>query len=351
MRATLLSALSLAALALAACGQNAEKKADQGAAPAAGEVNLYTARHYDADRQIYAAFERETGIKVRPLEIRPDQLVERMKTEGAGSPADVVLMADAGALWRAEQAGLFQAVESPVLEQRIPAQLQHPENRWFGFATRARGIAYDKAKVRPDEVATYESLASPRFKGRVCARAADNIYNLSTLAALIESDGRPAALAWARGVAGNMARDPQGGDIDQIKAIGAGACDVALTNSYYYLRLANSQDQADKDVVGKVGLAFPSLKGQGTLVNISGGGVATNAPNRANAIKFLEFLASDEAQAILASANNEYPAVAGVEPPATVKAWSTFTRNPLPVVVYGRRQAEAQAVFDEAGWK
>jgi iron(III) transport system substrate-binding protein len=274
-----------------------------------------------------------------------------MKTEGAGSPADVVLMADAGALWRAEQAGLFQPVQSQTLSARIPEQLRHPEGRWFGFATRARGIAYDKAKVRPEDVATYESLGSARFKGRVCARASDNIYNLSTLAALIEVDGRPTALAWAKGVTANMARPPQGGDVDQIKAIAAGACDVALTNSYYYLRLAGSEDAADRAVVDKVGLAFPSLKGQGTLVNISGGGVAANAPNKANAVRFLEFLATDEAQAILAGANNEYPAVTAVEPPALVKSYANFQRNPLPVVVYGRRQAEAQAVFDEAGWK
>lgn len=346
-RLALAAAIGLSLLA-AACGETDKKAAEtpvQG-----GELNLYTARHYDADEKIYEAFTRKTGIKINRIELNPSQLIERMKAEGAGSPADVILMADAGALWRAQDAGLLQPVSSPTLEQRIPAELREPEGRWFGFARRARVIAYDAAKVKPEEVASYEALATPRFKGKVCARASDNIYNLSTLAALIEHWGLDRAFNWAKGVVANMARKPQGGDTDQIKAIGAGACEVALSNSYYYLRLVNSEKPEDQALVGKVKIVFPEQAGRGTLVNISGGGVAANAPNKANAILFLEFLATDEVQGLFASANNEYPAVVGVAPPASVAAYSQFRADPLPVSVYGKRQAEAQATFDRAGW-
>jgi iron(III) transport system substrate-binding protein len=343
---------ALAVLTLAACGREAEAPAQKAGVSGEPQVlNLYSARHYDADEQLYDGFERQTGIRIRRIENTGPLLIERMKAEGADSPADVLLMADAGALWRAQAAGLLQPVRSPVLEQRIPAHLREAEGRWFGFARRARIIAYDKASVPATQVATYAALAEPRFKGQVCVRDSANIYNLSTLAALIEKWGRDRAAAWARGVVANMARPPQGGDIDQIRAVAAGACKVALANSYYYLRLVNSQDPADRAVVEKVGMVFPEQAGAGALVNISGGGVAAHAPNRAAAVRFLEYLASDEAQSILAGANNEFPAVQGARPPESVAAYTNFKADPLPVTVYGRRQAEAQAVFDEAGWR
>lgn len=336
---------TLAALSLVACSGGEQQP------PPNGVVNLYTARHYDADLKLYDAFTRETGIKVNRLEMEPDQLIERMKAEGPASPADVVLMADAGALWRAQQAGLFEPIVTPTLEQRIPASIRETTGHWWGFSRRARVIAYDTAKVRPDEVATYEALATPRFKGHVCVRSSDNVYNLSLMAALIEHWGRDKALAWAKGVVVNMARKPQGGDIDQIRAVGAGACQVALTNSYYYLRIKTSENPGDKAVAAKVELAFPEQASVGTHVNISGGGLAAHAPNRDHAIKFLEFLTSDEAQHIFAGANHEFPVVAGVKPPADVEAYSHFKADPMPVTTYGARQAEAQGVFDEAGWR
>ncbi len=340
-RALLAAAL---VLSLAACGQ---------AGPPApnGEVNLYTARHYDADLQLYDAFTKKTGIKVNRLEMEPDQLIERMKAEGPASLADVVLMADAGALWRAEEAGLFQPLTTPALEARIPAALHDKDGRWWGFSRRARVIAYDVTRVNPAEVATYEALASPRFKGQVCVRSSDNVYNLSLMGALIERWGRAKALAWAKGVVANMARKPQGGDIDQIRAVGAGACQVALTNSYYYLRIKTSGNAGDKKTAARVELAFPEQDGPGTHVNISGGGMAAHAPHPDAAKQFLEFLSSDEAQHIFAGANHEYPAVEGVKPPPDVEAYSHFKPDPMPVTVYGQRQAEAQAVFDEAGWR
>lgn len=341
-RTLLAAALSLS---LAACGQS------QPAQPTKGVMNLYTARHYDADTQLYDAFTKATGIKVNRLEMEPDQLIERMKAEGDASPADVILMADAGALWRAQQAGLFQTLTTPTLEARIPQNVRGPNGFWWGFSRRARVIAYDKTKVRPDEVATYEQLASPRFKGQVCVRNSDNVYNLSLMASFIEHWGRDKALAWAKGVVANMARTPQGGDIDQIRAVGAGACQVALTNTYYYLRVAASKNPGDEMVASKVTLSFPEQATTGAHVNVSGGGLAAHAPHKDAAIAFLNFLASDQAQNIFAGANHEYPAVPGVKPPADVEAWSRFKADPMPVAIYGERQAQAQEVYDEAGWR
>ncbi len=346
MRAPLV--LVFAALLLAGCSP--------APAPANGAINLYTARHYDADRQIYAAFEKETGIAVKVLELNPDQLIERMKAEGEYSPADVILMADAGALWKAQAAGLFQPAASPVLQEKIPAALREPGGQWFGFSRRARVIAYDKAAVTPAELTGYASLADPRFRKAVCVRSSDNVYNLSLMAALIERWGRDKALSWAKGVVANLARPPSGGDIDQIRAVGAGACKIALTNSYYYLRVKTSADPGDKATAAKVELAFPEQDGPdragtGTHVNISGGGIAAHAANKDKALKFLEFLTTEEAQGIFAGANHEYPAVEGVKPPADVAAYSAFKADPMSVEVYGRRQAEAQGVFDEAGWR
>jgi iron(III) transport system substrate-binding protein len=346
-RLPLMPLLALAAAALAAC----QPKAPAEAPGAARVLNVYTARHYDTDRQLYELFRKATGVRIRTLEMPPDQLIERIKAEGEGSPADVILMADAGALWRAEQAGLFQPVQSTTLSERIPAALRQADGRWFGFARRARVIAYDRAKVRPEEVATYESLAGPRFRGKVCVRSADNVYNLSLMGALIERWGRDKALNWAKGVVANFARQPQGGDIDQLRAIAAGACEAALTNTYYYLRLKGSDAAQDKAVIGKVAMSFPDQTGAGTHVNISGGGVAAHAPHKADAVRFLEFLTTSDAQRVVSGANHEFPAVAGAEAPEDVRAASRFKADPMSVEVYGRRQSEAQAVFDQAGWR
>jgi iron(III) transport system substrate-binding protein len=350
-----LQIMLVCALALAACQPQKPggKPAEQAKALPApnGSINLYTARHYDADLQLYEAFTKATGIAVKRREMEPDQLIERAKAEGAYSPADVILMADAGALWRAQQAGLFQPYTSPTLEQRIPEHLKQPEHLWWGFSRRARVIAYDKTAVKPEEVATYAALTDPKFKKAVCVRNADNVYNLSLMASFIEHWGPDKALAWAKGVVANFARTPQGGDIDQIRAVGAGACKVALTNTYYYLRIAASQNPDDKAVAARVALSFPEQAGAGTHVNISGGGLAAHAPNKAKAQKFLDFLASDEAQGIFAGANHEYPAVESVKPPPDVEAYSHFKADPMPVAVYGQRQAEAQRVYDAAGWR
>lgn len=351
MRMFRVSAAVALTLALVACGRPAENAADAPPGATGKVVNLYTARHYDSDQQIYNAFREKTGIRVRALEMRSPELIERLKGEGAASPADVVIIADAGSLWRAEQAGVFQPVKDAELDARIPANLRDPHGRWWAFSRRARVIAYDKAKVRPEEVSTYQALGGPRFKGQVCVRSSDNPYNLSMMSAFLPRWGRERALQWARGVVGNFARQPTGGDIDQIRAVAAGACQVALTNTYYYLRLAASGDAGDQEVASKVALAFPEQAGAGTHVNVSGGGVTANAPHRVEAIAFLRFLASDEAQRIFAEGNNEFPAVPGAPMPPLVAAYAKFKADDIRLSALGEHQAEAQAVYNEAGWR
>ena len=317
----------------------------------AQEVNLYTARHYDSDQALYDRFTKETGIKINRIEGKPDELVARMKSEGANGPADLFITADAGALWRAQQAGLFQPIESETLNSRIPANLREPAGNWYGFMRRARVVAYDAAKVKPEEVNDYAKLATPRFKGKICVRSSDSVYNLSLVGALIEGWGAQKANDWVKGVVANMARPPEGGDRDQIRAVAAGVCEVAITNSYYYIRMANGDDAKDRDVTQKVKLAFPSLDGKGAHVNISGGGIAKNAPNKANAIKLLEFFASADSQKHVSAANNEYPASPDVPAPPPVDAYATFTAHPMNVAAFAARQPEAQSMMSAAGWR
>jgi iron(III) transport system substrate-binding protein len=351
MRPLRLSAIVLTAIAAAACGQPAGKAGGSAASGGGKVLNLFTARHYDSDQQIYDAFRAKTGIRVRVLEMAAPELIERLKAEGRSSPADVVMIADAGSLWRAEEAGTFQAIQAPDLDARIPAHLRDPKGRWWAFSRRARVIAYDKAKVRPEEVAAYEALATPRFKGQVCVRSSDNPYNLSMMASFIPRWGHDKALAWAKGVVANFARQPTGGDIDQVRAVGAGACQVALTNTYYYLRLAASKNPGDQAVAAKVALAFPEQAGVGTHINVSGAGVAANAPHRAEAIEFLHFLGSDAAQRIFAEGNNEYPAAEGAPMPPLVARYATFKADPIDLSALGQHQAEAQAIYNQAGWR
>ena len=339
-----------AAAMLAACGSGGDGGNASNAVADAGVVNLYTARHYDSDLPLYERFTRETGIRINRIEGNADQLIARMRSEGANSPADLFITADAGALWRAQQAGLLQPVQSETLNARVPANLREPAGNWYGFTRRARVVAYDSSKVRPEEVDTYEELASPRFRGKLCVRSSDNIYNLSLVGALVEAWGEPRAEQWARGIVANMARPPEGGDRDQIRAVGAGVCEVAITNSYYYIRMANGEP-ADRQVTDRVKLAFPSLDGQGAHVNISGGGVAARAPNRANAIRLLEFFASADAQRHISQNNNEYPASPDVPAPAPVDAFAGFRAHPMSAAAFAGRQPQAQALMSRAGWR
>ena len=315
-----------------------------------GVVNLYSARHYQTDEAFYANFTRDTGIRINRLDGREDELVERIKNEGASSPADVLITVDASRLEVAVKAGLFQPVQSKVLETRIPAHLRTPN--WVAFSTRARVIAFNKSAVNPDWVRTYEDLADPRLKGQICVRSGAHPYNLSLGAAMIAHHGEEATERWARGVVVNFARAPKGGDTDQLKAVAAGECGVALANSYYVARLMRSTAPADKQVVEALGVVWPNQQSWGTHVNVSGAGVVKTAPNRANAIRFLEYLSSDAAQIHLADGNNEWPVVPGVRVrnPA-LDALGDFKADEMPLEKWAPLTAQAQRIYDRVGWR
>ena len=326
-------------------------------APAPGQaqqpvLNLYSARHYQTDEALYRNFTEQTGIKINRIELGDEPLLQRVRSEGANSPADVILLVDAARLWRAQIDGLFQPIDSKVLNERIPANLRANDGSWFGFSTRARVIVYDKARVNPQEVDTYEKLADLVNKGRVCTRSGSHPYMLSLLGAMVERSGEAAAEAWARGMVANMARPPRGGDTDQIRAVAAGECGVALTNSYYWVRLMRSADPKDKQVVERVGFLWPNQATSGTHINISGGGVARHAPNRANAIRFLEYLSSPQAQAYFADGNNEWPVVKGVkiDNPALAEL-GPFKAETVPVSSIGKGQIAAQRILDRVGYR
>lgn len=315
-------------------------------------LNLYSARHYQTDEALYRDFTQQTGIKINRIELADEPLLQRLKSEGANSPADVVLLVDAARLWRAQIEGLFQPVDSKVLTDRIPANLRSNDGSWFGFSTRARVIVYSRSTVKPSEVDTYEKLAEPMNKGRVCTRSGSHPYMLSLLGSLVERNGEAGAEAWARGMVANMARPPRGGDTDQIRAVASGECAVALTNSYYWVRLMRSADPKDKAVVEKVGFIWPNQATSGTHVNVSGGAVARHAPNRANAVRFLEYLASPQAQTYFAEGNNEWPVVKGAEGsnPA-LAALGSFKAEAMSLSSIGKGQIAAQRILDRVGYR
>ena len=315
-------------------------------------VNLYSARHYQTDEALYANFTKATGIRINRIEAGDDQLVERLRAEGAASPADILLIVDAARLWQAQQMGLFQPTKSAVLEQRIPASFRDPAGSWFGFSYRARVLIYNKDATTPAAVSSYEALADPKNKGKVCARSGSHPYNLSLVAAMLAHDGEARTEAWAKNVVANMARTPRGGDSDQIKAVAAGECGVALVNTYYYARVMRSTKPEDREMIAKTALVWPDQATYGTHVNVAGGGVLKNAPHRENAVKFLEYLASDEAQIYFADGNNEWPVVTSVavKNPA-LDALGSFKSDSLPIATLGRNTPEAQRIVDRAGWK
>ncbi|MFN9479885.1 MAG: Fe(3+) ABC transporter substrate-binding protein [Betaproteobacteria bacterium] len=315
-------------------------------------LNLYSARHYQTDEALYDNFTKQTGIKINRIELGDEQLLQRVRSEVANSPADVILLVDAARMWRAQIDGLFRPIQSKVLESRNPANLRSNDGTWFGFSTRARVIVYNEAKVKPEDVATYELLADPRNKGLVCTRSGSHPYMLSLIGAMVERSGEAATEAWARGMVANMARPPRGGDTDQIRAVASGECGVALTNTYYWVRLLRSTDPKDKEVVAKVGFIWPNQATSGTHVNVSGGGVARYAPHPANAQKFLEYLVSPEAQRYFADGNNEWPVVKGAEVDnKALASLGSFKAENVPISSIGKGQVAAQRILDKAGYR
>ncbi len=334
------------ALAVTACAETSETT--DGAA-ASGEVNIYSSRHYDTDLALYEDFTEQTGITVNRIEADADALIERISSEGEFSPADLLITVDAGRLWRAEEAGILSATTSETLNERLPDYLRHPDGLWFGLSTRARVIIYNKASGEPAGLENYADLADPAFRGDICIRSSSNIYNISLLSSMIAHSGTQVAEDWAKGVVANFARDPQGNDTAQIESVAAGECRIAVVNSYYLARFAGG-DADQKAVFDALGVIFPDQDGNGTHVNISGAGVTINAPNRENAIAFLEYLTSESAQRYFADGNNEYPAVSGLAANSAVEQLGEFKPDTLNAAEIGRNQRQAVEIFDRAGW-
>ncbi len=314
----------------------------------AAEVNVYSARHYDTDLALYDTFTEQTGIEVNLIEGGSDALIERILSEGELSPADMLITVDAGRLYRAAEAGVFQPTESEVLEERVPANLQDDDNLWFGLSKRARVIMYSKEEGLPVPE-RYEDLASPDYRGRVCMRSSSNIYNLSLVASMIETVGADAAEAWARGVVENFARPPQGNDTAQLRAVASGECGISIANTYYIGRMLGSDNAEDRKLAESLGVVFPNQDGRGTHVNVSGAGVTKHAPNREAAVRFLEYLTSEYAQRLFAEGNNEYPIVGETTGP--ISKLGEFREDSVNAEVFGKNQAEAVKVFDRAGWR
>lgn len=312
-------------------------------------VNVYSARHYDTDLALYERFEDQTGIRVNLIEGGSDGLIERLVNEAEFSPADLLITVDAGRLWRAQEAGVFQPVDSSLLEKRVPAHLREPGGHWFGLSKRARVIIYNKATGQPAGVSRYEDLANPALRGKICMRSSGNIYNLSLLGALIEHNGADAAGEWASAVVANFHRPPQGNDTAQIRAVASGECGISIANTYYIGRLLGAEDAGLRALAESVGVLFPNQEDRGAHVNISGAGVAKHAPHRDNAVRFLEYLTSAAAQRLFAEGNHEYPVAGPASGP--VAALGDFKEDAVNAVVLGTNQALAVMTYDRAGWR
>ncbi len=324
-------------------------------------VNLYSARHYQTDEALYANFTKATGIKVNRVDADDAGILARLKAEGTASPADVILLVDAARLWKGDSEGLFKPIKSAALEAAIPAKLRAAPTAegttWFGFSTRARVIVYDKLKVKREDVSTYESLADPKNKGLVCTRPGAHPYNLSLFGALTEHLGEAKTEVFLKGMVDNMARAPKGGDTDQIKAVASGECGVALSNTYYVARILRSATPEDKVIADRIGIVFPNQATWGTHVNIAGAAVAKNAKNTANAVKFMEYMASPSAQDYFANGNNEWPAVPGLKinnPALTAMVGNSdgsYKSETIPISAVGNNQTKVQQMLDRVGYK
>jgi iron(III) transport system substrate-binding protein len=334
------AALALAGTMLASAAGHAEEV-----------LNVYNARHYGTDDQLWNGLTAKTGIKVNVVSGNHDELIQRMLAEGANSPADLFITVDAGRLAFATDKGVFQPVTSPVLDKTIPANLREPSGLWYGMAMRARVIMYDKNKVKPGDIATYEDLADPKWKGQVLIRSSSNVYNLSLMGSLLAAHGPEKTEQWCEGLVANMARPPEGGDTDQIEAVAAGVGSLAVSNTYYLARLGSSGKEDEKAIFDKIGVVFPNQGDRGTHVNVSGVGVPKNAPNKESAIRALEYLASPEAQRYFADVSLEYPANPEVKPHPVLAGFGDFKQDQLNAATFAQNSAEVAKIADRCGWK
>ncbi len=296
-------------------------------------------------------FTEQTGITVNLVTGKADALLKRLSSEGRNSPADLLITTDAGRLHRAKQAGVLQAISDPELNKAIPQNLRDPEGYWYGLSVRARVITYVKGKVDPSELSTYEDLANPKWRGKICIRSSNNIYNQSLTASLIAHNGAEQTEKWAKGLVRNMARPPKGGDRDQVKAAAVGQCDLAVINTYYLGKMITGKDDAQRQAAAKVALFWPNQNDRGAHINISGAGVTQSAKNREEAIKLLKFLVNDESQYWYAKTNLEYPVRPGIEWSDTLKSWGKFKADDLNLAKLGQYNPEAVRIMDRAGWK
>jgi len=322
-------------------------------AQAQGEVNVYSSRHYDTDRQLYDAFTRETGIRVRLIEGDADQLIARIQNEGRNSPADVLITVDAARLARAEEAGILAPHGSSVIAQRVPAGLRDPDGTWFAISQRARVVMYDKEKGRPEGLNRYEDLADPRFRGQICVRSSSHPYNTALVGSILAANGPERTEEWARGLVANFARPPQGGDRDQFRAIPAGQCQLAIANTYYLAQIGASQRPEDQALFRRIGVIFPNQApgDRGAHVNISGASLVKTAPNRDNAIRFLEYLTGPKAQELLALGNMEYPVVQDAPLHPALQAMGSFRAERIDAGRIAADAAQALQIMQRAGWR
>lgn len=350
-RTPLYTSLSLLVGAVAACSNPTEVTESETAEAPQRTLTLYSSRHYDSDKDLYAMFEEQSGAKIDVRESGASQLLETMKAEGDQSPADIVLAADAGSLWRFKDAGLTQPLESEILKGLVPENYRAADDQWFGVARRMRGVAYDPSRWDAEDLALWPALADEDKAGEICVRASSNIYNLSLMGELIHRLGSEAAQNWATAIVANMARNPQGGDTDQIRAVAAGECSIAIVNHYYWVRLGASESESDQQAAASTSFLFPEFtEGSGSHVNITGAAIAATADDLDLAEEFLAFLLTETGQTYLTRETKELPLIEGAPLPDGVEALPEFTPSDTALDIYGENQAEAQRLYDLAGW-
>lgn len=351
---TLMAVLIVSMLALSACS-NSQESSPKGQVSTGnkdtGEINLYTDRHYDTDEELFKLFTEETGIKVNIVKGKSDELIERLAREGQDTKADLLITADAGRLHRAKDSNLLQPVSSEILFNNIPENLRDQDNQWFGLAIRGRVLVYAKDRVNVAELSTYEDLTSPKWHGKVLVRSSSSVYNQSLLASFIALHGKDKAKEWAEGIVKNMARQPKGNDRDQAKAVVAGEGDIAIMNTYYVGKMMHSSDREEVKVAEQVGVFFPNQDTTGTHINVSGVGLTKHANNKANAIKFMEFLSEEKAQKAFAEGNYEYPVNSKVEPSQLLKSWGDFKTQDINLSLLGENNKKAVEILNAVGWK
>lgn len=318
---------------------------------ASNEVNVYSQRHYDSDKELFKLFEEKTGIKVNLVTAKAEELVAKLSIEGRNSPADILITADIGNLYTAKQRGLLQGVESKILEENVPTHLRDDDNNWFALTKRARIFVYNPKTVDPKDLDDYFSLTKPEFKGKVITRTSTHAYNKSLLASIIAHHGEDKALEFAKGLVNNLARNPKGSDKDQIRAVASGEADIAIVNSYYVGVMANSKDKVDSEIANSLKIHFPAQNSTGAHINISGAGVTQFAPNKNNAVKLIEFLTSEEAQGKLAEGNYEYPVNIKVKPAGTVQSWGEFKEDTIVLNKVGKETSKAMKIAEKGKWK